>query len=373
MQFDFSKVLENAKNAIETTDSEKVSYPYPLVYPAPGQTLIVKILYNPASGQITRLVNRHDKIACLRTYGQECPICKKMQEVMDVLGPGQDPFGKKKSKARGISYATLISATKPIKSGEKILNPGDTVMLMYPWSVYKQISQALTAITTTPSALERAFENPNEGLFIQISVSDDNKYQYTTTVMPYMTFATGMTDEGYRTWLSSMPSLNEQVLPSTITEAVSKAVQEYVTEIHNTYIAPRIPNLNVTQNNIPTNIGNINPNVGNPNIAQMPQTPVVNNVPNIPFNTGTPIPNMGNTVNTGSPLPNMGNTIAQQNVQNAQMQNLNNIIAAQQNQLNNNKPSCYKQYQENAPKCMCCPYEVQCSADTFAESDEIPF
>ena len=309
MAFDFSNVVNTATEITRNTEGEKIQYPYPLVYPTPGQTLMVKLLFNPASNSVVRLVNRHEKIPCYRSYGIECPICKVMQQVVDSTG--QDPFGKSKSKSRGVSFAKLISCTKPIEYNKKKLAPGDTILLMYPWSVYQQINQLISAVASTPSGMERAFCSADQGLFVQISVSDD--YKYSTTNVPYMTFASGMTDEQYMKSLEEMPSLSEQVIPSKIDDKVNAQVKEYADNIYREFIAPRVPNQNVTANTTPVTLYTI-PTMANP----------------------TPTPTQ--------PTPQISN-----------------------------KPVCFGKYVENQPTCICCPFEVECMTEKNKTDAEIPF
>ena len=327
MAFDFSNVVNTATDVVaKTTDTDKVVYPYPLVYPTPGQTIVVKLLFNPASNSVVRLVNRHEKVPCYKSYGIECPICKAMQQVVDTTG--QDPFGKSKSKSRGISFAKLISSTKPIEYGgerdKKTLSPGDTILLMYPWSVYTQINQLISAVASTPSGMERAFCSADQGLFIQISVS--NEYKYSTTNVPFFTYATGLTDEQYMKSLEEMPNLNDQVIPAKIDDKVNAQVKEYADNIYREFISPRVPNQNPTAT-----------------------TPVfANTVPTIPVapnnTTGGYVPNP--TVNISQTTPTVETP---------------------------SRPLCFGGYVENEPKCICCPYEVECMAKKNSDDPEIPF
>lgn len=315
--YDFSSVVQTALNVVNGK-KDATEYAYPLVYPSPGQTIVVKLLFNPKSGQISRLLRRHDKIACYKTFGIDCPICKIMEQVIDVTG--QDPFKRSShSTTRGISFAQFISSTSSVTSNNRTINQGDTILFMYPWSVYTQINALIQAISQSPSGMEKAFCTSDGGLFVQVSVTQD--FKYTTVSIPYMTFPTGKSNEEYMKMLDEMPSLNEQVLPSTITQEVDAQVKEYVDNIHKQYISPRLPNTNPTPGPV---------NLGSP--EQMIMNPVMNNPVPPQFNTGTPIPNMGNTV-AQTPTPSI---------------------------TNNSKPACFGNHVDGNPQCICCPDEVTC-------------
>ena len=339
MAFDFSNVVNTASDVVaKAAETERVNYPYPLVYPTPGQTLLVKLLYNPASKSVVRLVHRHEKIPCYRSYGIECPICKYQEQVVSTLG--QDPFGKTKSKSRGISFAKLVSCTKPIEytqnNTKKKINPGDTVLLMYPWSVYQEINRLINLVASTPSGMEQAFCYADTGLFIQITVTED--YKYSATNAPFQSFQTGLTNQQFMDFLEEMPSLADQVIPATIDEKVDAQVKEYADNIYREFIAPRVPTQNVTDT-APTNLGNGIPNAV-PASAYVPPTV------NVPPTTN---PNQYTGVNYATQIPTQPTVQAP------------------------TKPNCFGSYTENQPKCICCPHEVECSALKASYDPELPF
>lgn len=317
MAYDFQAAVAAASAAVNQAglSGESKNYKFPLVYPQPGQTMVVRLLFNPASGQIVRLVNRHEKVPCLRTYGAECPICKVMQEVKDATG--QDPFGRTKaSRARGISFAQFISSTIPIdKGGDKgVLQAGDNILFMYPWSVYNQISALIQAVAQTPTGMDQAFSHANQGLYIQISVTPD--FKYTTTTVPFMTYTNGMNDEEFIKMLDGMESLNDQVIPATINETVESQVKEYSEAIYRQFIAPRIPSQT-------------------PQTAPAPMSQQSYTSPSITSNPTSAYPQQPTT-------PTVGISTVNQSV---------NPSAT--------TPACMGNH-NGSPQCICCPLEVQC-------------
>lgn len=323
MAYDFTAAINAAKAVVERSSGSQASsdYKYPLVYPQPGSVIVVRPLFNPASGQILRLINRHEKVACYRTYNMECPICKVQQSVIDMSG--QDPFGRQKSsKSRGLCFAQFISSTVPLKTGsganERDIAQGETILFMFPWSVYQQINAMIQGIGQTPTGMDQAFCHSQSGLFVQVTVSNDGKYTYTTTQIPYMTFPNNKTDEEFMQYLDGMESLYEQVLPSTITEEVSKQVTEYENEIYKQYIAPRVPNVGVPAGTVPQSLGQVQIPTTNPTPAVSTTAPYVNPIP-------------AQTLST-----------------------------SQTSSGTTGHPECYGKHQDGSPQCICCPDEITC-------------
>lgn len=352
MAFDFTAAVNAAQAVVDRAEgnSDRQSYSYTLVYPQPGQTLIVRPLFNPASGQILRLVNRHEKVACYRTYGQECPICQIQQQVQDMTG--QDPFGRgKSSRSRGVCLAQFISSTVPLEKGDgSALNPGEVILFMFPWSVYSQINTIIQAIAQTPTGMEQAFSHCNTGLFLQITV--DANYKYTTTNVPYMTFQSAPSDEEFMKMLEGLENLNEQILPATITDEVAKQVEEYKDAIYRQYVLPRTT-----------------PNVGVPNVTpqnfsqQVPQTPPAQQMPSYagmpqyqaPVQPGTvpPVPS-----NYSAPMtPPVGSTPVPQNF--SQPTTGYPPVSTTPASVSGN-PQCFGQHKDGDTKCICCPAEMTC-------------
>lgn len=319
MSFNFEAAVNAAKAITDRADGNTpVNYKYPLVYPQSGQTMTIRPLFNPKSGQIIRLVNRHERVACYRTYGHtkdNCPICKIQQQVKDKTGT--DPFGRTSaSKARGICFAQFVSGTLPIEKGQNkgTVQPGEIILFMCPWSVYQAINTQITAIAQTPTGMDQAFCHADSGLFVQINVSND--FKYTTTSVPYMTFnPSGLTDDQFITMLENIDDLTEQVLPSTLTEEVEKQVKEYADNIYKQYFDTPTPDPVAVANTMPTNfVAAPAPNINIPYIEEEPAAPVA--------------PANASAANTG-------------------------------------KPACFGKNHDLAnPQCICCPLEVQCADES---------
>ena len=345
MAFDFTAAVQTALSSTGNGDGEK-TYKYKLVYPQKGGVLTLRLLFNPKSNLITRLVQRHEKVACLRTYGkskEECPICKMQEDVKNTTG--MDPFAKTSAtKSRGVSFAQFISSTVPIEG----VNPGDNIVFMYPWSVYQQINQMIQATAQSPTGMDMAFCHSNNGMFIQITVTND--FKYSCVQLPYMTFTNGMTDEQFIEMLNNMDSLNDQVLPAQITEEVMKQVNEYAQEIYKQYLEPKTtPTYGVPQNTAPIGFNTV-PQQTN---VVPPQPTAPQPVPSVPFNqpyTSTPLQN----VVTPAITP-IANFAANPTVPVTPVISTNAVPNTA-----NSVPACFGQHVDGEPKCICCPVEVQC-------------
>lgn len=347
--FDFQSAIAAANAVVEKQENQGGggNYTYPLVYPQAGHTITVRPLFNPKSGQILRLVNRHEKVACYKTYGIDCPICKVQQQVKDMTG--QDPFGRsKKSKSRGICFAQYVSSTNQIDKGNNrgILQPGEIILFMFPWSVYSQINTIIQAISQTPTGMDQAFCHSQSGLYIQINVSAE--FKYNTTNVPYMTFPTQQSDDDFMKMLEGMESLSEQVLPSSITEDVDKQVREYTDAIYRQFVAPSVPNQ-----------------------APPASQPVQFNAP-----PQAPSYQNGSQQFTGYNPPVAPRSTPQafpQNYQSApsyQTQVSNNSqtppweVPQQTSAPVSGHPACFGKHVQNDPKCICCPDEMVCMSNS---------
>ena len=210
-------------NSVINKDNKKnptISCKYPIVYPAAGST-VVRPLFNPASGQIIRLINRDKKVACYRSYNTDCSKCKSHNNATNKQG--WVSFGRNKAnRAIGLCFAQFVSSTVPIEKGadKATIQPGDIILFMFPRSVYKQLKDIIQPIGRLPTGFDQAFCHYNTGLYIRVQVSDDSKC--TTTQVPYMTFDCGKDDDSFLEMLDSMDSLTEQIIPSTITDEIDK-------------------------------------------------------------------------------------------------------------------------------------------------------
>lgn len=379
MAFDFNAVMQDAQASLQSGGSNS-DYKYPLLYPQQG-TLTFKLLFNPKSNLVKRAINRHtvgeDKIACMKTYGKECPICKVLEDAENSRGID---LGKMRSIVRGISLVQFIEATYKVDN----VKAGDIVMLMYPWTVYKDLS---TIMSQAKSEAELAsLIASNTGYLFTLTRGNDNKY--TTNVAPFRTYQTCQTDDEFATLLNNLDSLNEMVLPGTPTEAIMKDVTEVTTELTNTYLVSRGPQFQQAPGQqMPMSFGNFGQQptqqFGTPagGFNQQPtqqfnqqfaQQPAFNPQPTAPAFGQQPAFNQQQTPAFGQQpafnnpqfsQPNVGQpafTPAPNPAPSQPMQQPNQVAAPQASDPS--KPPCFGRHgQEDMNKCLLCPSEIACS------------
>lgn len=287
--YNFDSVTSQAKQVVESSNSTG-GYKYSLLYPNTG-TVNVRLLFNPSSGLITRLIHRHtigdNKVPCMKTWGEECPICKLINEIEGATGLS---LGSLKSKSRGISLVQFINATYPVGTQKSPINPGDVILMMYPWSVYKALNEYIAQIASTPTGMIEAFTKL-EAYAVGITKTADNKYQVVPN--PYMKYRSpGVnTDEEFCKFIESIESLSDQILPVAPTEEVVNSINLAVETLTNQY-------LNVSPTVVPGSYSNAEPttfNMASPNIPTN-TPPTIEDLQELPFDMHAP-------VNTTMPTP----------------------------------------------------------------------
>ena len=242
MPFDLSAVTAQAQRVAgsgsENNEGEKRSYKYPLVYPGAPGTLQVKLLFNPKAGTVARLVNNHKvngvNVPCMRTWDQECPICKALQDIKNATG---DDHPQLRSTTRAISIAQIAGDNYPLPEN---VHKGDIVLLMYPWTVYRDIQQIIGQARNQEELA--ALVASNEGMVFNINHGTDNRYS--TQTDPFARYKTCNTDEEFEALLNGLDSLNEQYRPSAPTEDQLNTINEAANELRNTFLAQ---NMNTPQ------------------------------------------------------------------------------------------------------------------------------
>ena len=236
MAFDLSSVVKQANDAIMA--GEPKGSKYPIFYPGVG-TSVVKLLFNPKSNSLFRLINRHEwmdkqKVTCLKTFGKdvECPICKAIQDVKNAKGID---LARHKSKVRGLAFAQLISVDYPL-TGKYSPSEGDIVLFMFPWTVYTALSQVVAEAQSDETQLEQLIAS-NEGYGFSIRHTEDNKY----TTMPnvFKKYKTCPSDEKFVELLENLDSLNDLIVPSgldSMSEDQMNKVKKVANEITMKYL-----------------------------------------------------------------------------------------------------------------------------------------
>lgn len=369
--YDFSAMMKQAQQVVDNS-SEGRSYKYQILYPGPGVTT-VRLLFNPKSGIATRLIQRHrigeSQVPCLRTYGQECPICKAIENVKNATGTEL----KCKSQSRGISFAQFVSADHKVGTEKNPIKTKDIVLLMYPWSVYQELNKFIQMISQSPEGMAQFFTKASGSVH---SITRDENNKYSVMMNPYTPFQSAENDEEFDHLLDSCEDLNEQILPSTptqeIIDQVNKAAQAIEDDYLNVSSSPNIINpnqgqamdMNVMMQQIMAQSAQQGGSaVTTPNPAQasapvMTAQPQMNAVPV----QSTPI--MGAGTVTGTPVMNNPGYVEVAPTQSAQ-QSVASVA-------NSGKPQCFTKHNPDDLNCQICPIEMECKAQT-TESSGPPF
>lgn len=386
MGFDFNSVMAEAQKSLKSGES---NFKYKLLYPSQG-TLTIKLLFNPRSNLVKRIINRHtigeDKIACMRTYGQDCKICKVIEDAENARGID---LGKLRSQGRGISLAQFIKADYRTDG----IVTGDIILFMYPWTVFKDISAIISQAKSEDDM--KALIASNDGYLFSITRGVDNKY--TTQVNPFEKYRSCQSDDEFVSLLSGLDDLNGMVLANPPTEDILKDVNEVAVELTNLYLVNKQPQYQTPPGQqMPMSLGNFGqqgavtppvnqqfaPPVNNQQFApvnnppqqqQFAPAPQQSSPANNPFQQYAPVNNPPQQ-QFAPPTNNPFGGIPQQSTPVNNNNNNNNpfappATAPQQQQFmpppqtsDPNKPPCFGRHgTEDVNKCLLCPSEIQCS------------
>lgn len=316
MKIDLNRLKEQAEMEIENSskNSNDSNSKYKVVYPGENGKLIVKLLFNPKSGMVQRKIMRHDtgksKIACLEQYGEECPVCRAVQEA-EANRKESGTFRKYGWKVRGICYAQIIDheATYFTKNGDP--KKGDVVILQYPRTVYDLINKII--IDSVSQGVNLVSENEGIPIVIERNQKGNAFPSYNAYLYPYgskKSFENDMEKTGEQKFdelLENLPDLSETIIPKYPTEEVRKQIKALSETIDQEYA-----------------IGNgvINP--------------------------GEEVIEKNEEQFLSSNLGDIGN----------QLTNENNASSDQE--IDGDKPECYGHHKNGEKKCMLCPLEEEC-------------
>lgn len=261
--FDLSKVLENAQSVTEKSVGNS-DLPR-ILYPGEG-SISVRLLFNPSSNSVMRLIRRHktdknEKIICASQYHEDCPLCKAIENINSMTG---NDLWTLKSRVTGIAYAQYISCSQGYDWGSYgAPKEGDLVVLMFPWSLYKELS----------GIIQRAGEHASEllttaqGRVITITRGKDgSRVSYKAEIDAFAPlYESRSSQEEFDNWLVSMGNLNSVIVPETMPSDLPMKLQieadslmaRYTKASHIFPVATPIPNVAATA---PLNTGSVSVN-----------------------------------------------------------------------------------------------------------------
>ena len=234
MGFDLSGVAQQAKEFTEKSGNgfgDRQEYKYKILYPGIGETK-VKLLFNPVSNSICRIINRHkigdEQIPCLRTWNKSCPICDTLEDIKNI---NNIDLYQMKSKFRGLSFAQLVGTTAQIYENGPA--KGDVIILMYPYTIYKEIQNILSTAKNEED-LAKIISSDDSYL---ISISHDPNHNYSAQLIPFETFKTCNSEEEFDQLLMGLDNLNEVILPSALTKEIDDKVSNVAAEMRSRYLS----------------------------------------------------------------------------------------------------------------------------------------
>lgn len=326
MQIDLTSLMRQAEEEVKNADSKNGSgnsNGYPLVYPGEKGKITFRILYNIKSQTIHRKVIRHGKLPCMSVYGEECPVCTAIKNAEEVKGKECGAFGKYGYKVRGICYAKVTDADSAYSDRFEV---GDTIILMYPKTVYEAINKII--VDAGPNLEKIVSHNDGIPLVLETTQKNNSFPDYDVHLFPYgsqILFKEANGEELFDKLLEEIPSLSDTIISKFPTEEDRQKVKAMAETITQEYIYGNV----------------VNPDDELPFKAEEPNndTKSVN-----PAFTGTPQSQQDTTVS---------DTTSGNNVQNSSATEVPEGV-----------PECYGKHSDTDNKCLICTQESQCFMKT---------
>lgn len=340
--YDLSSVLANAAKVAQDSSESNNENSIKIVYPQDG-VMKLRLIFNNASGAVMRKFERHvindSKVPCLTMYGQECPICKALDNISSAKGLD---LWKLKRTTRGIAYAEYIESDYKWADPKYEPKRGEIVLFMFPWTIYTDLNRLISSAGQNVYSLICS----NVGGIFKISRwSEKGQIKYRAEIDPFETnHQTRPTDDEYEALIRDNPSLNDRICPSTLTEDIVKQARDLADQLNREYLSSSVvqPNVGQSAQTLAQVAAPQIPNQ-NPSVYVDPTTETVYDNIN-----GQWVPRISKPVN---PIP-------QPPV--APQQPIPSQPAINQGQPSN-LPPCYGRHgAEDANKCLMCPREMQC-------------
>lgn len=162
-----------------------------IIVPVTGETLTVRLLFNPADGEVIHRLNR--------------------KELFDIseLSANSDLKSfveNNNTEFFFIGYAQYVSSTNPYIDNEShTLKNGDTVLLVFPSKAFEDINKLIDKYCKIPFGFDMVFAHSKNGLCICFDVSKEN--EYTVTEIENIAINTELTDDEFMHFLDELDSL----------------------------------------------------------------------------------------------------------------------------------------------------------------------
>ena len=305
----------------------------PMVYPHNNGTFRIKLLFDEKSGLLQRKLIRHNsgnkKLPCLSMYGEDCPVCAKVAEIQDSQGRESGVFSKYGYNTKCICHAVLMNDDDNAVNSDRQdkLKIGDAFIMMYPVSLYNKINELIVKSGEHITSLLAT----NEGKTIEISRKQNGNgpIEYNASIYAFGDEKVRNTEEEFNELLESLPSLNEEMVPSSPTEDIRNSIKALVETIDAEFVSGKVINPN-NQESVNQQNQSKNENNG-ASIADAMNPPVEDSKPEEQHNEPAP----STSSNSGMNIT-MGNN------------------------AESDRPECFGKHSDTEKKCMLCPAEVDC-------------
>ena len=222
MNYNFETLLENTKLEVERQkiESSRVKDDSRILYPGEVGYVKFRVLYNVKSQRVQREIIRHNidgkKIPCLTMYGEECPICKAVDDIEDS-GSLDKVFRIYGRKTRGICYAQFFGGSDSYSIGENSYKDGELVLMMYPKSVYNDLNKI---ILDSGDHISDLVAN-NESVLLKLEKSSVNdRISYSLQVSPFDKRPSFSSTDEFQFFLEGIGDITNSVVPSILTEEI---------------------------------------------------------------------------------------------------------------------------------------------------------
>lgn len=356
MAFDLSNVMAAAESAVQGTSSNG-NYP-PIIYPGNG-IITVRLLFNPKSNQVMRLIHRHKldsgKVDCASHWGMDCPVCKTLDTIKTVKGLD---LWTLKSKTYGIAYAQFVSISDGYDFGSrKVPAPGDLIVLMFPWSVYKQISELIQK--SGEHASDLLTSNIGKVFTIKRSVGADGRTEYRVDIDPFITqYESAPSQMEFDKFLEDLPDLNETLSPKDLPEGHLTKLQLEADNLAAKYLGngqvytPTAPQTPVASPIVPTSAS------VTPEVAQ--SIPFDNAVPSA--SAGSPAPASPSITNIAPAQPAITQSDSVASSPQEAVVSVQQPTPVVEQQSTSEFPSCMGNLNLKDRKCLVCAHTIKCRA-----------
>lgn len=331
---DLSRLIQQAQEDYEEFQrrSNERGDNHKVFYPGDNGKFLLKLLFNTQSQIVQRKIIRHSKMPCLQMYGEDCPVCNAIENVINVKGKETGIENKYGYKVRGICYAKIIDHQINYRYFNKSDGPqvGDVILFMYPITIYKGI----TKIFMDAGEHLASLVSENDGLLVEVERSQKagGFPEYSINVYPYGKVKVFKDqpdrsgDDQFLDLLAELPNINNAVVPHMPDEETRDKVRALSETIIQEYLKENAVNPGDTKNKVDDEVDN---EIDNEDVR-------------------------------AEAIQNQVRSQAKETAkENKASQSTESVPSSE-----DNMPSCFGSHIDGDTKCLACPHEADCYINT---------